>query len=114
GTTVTNNLVLTINGTKFDSTTLGINNADLVFVPTANANGAVTPNITFQVIDSGSTVNAGDVNTDQSPNTLTLSLSAINDAPTAQSASQSVLFNTQYSFKTADFAFADTTDNPSP
>jgi Ca2+-binding RTX toxin-like protein len=52
----------------------------VTFVPAANANGVPFTSFTFQVRDNGGTTNGG-VNTDQSPNTFTFSVTALNDAP---------------------------------
>ncbi|WP_194792938.1 cadherin domain-containing protein [Caenimonas koreensis] len=52
----------------------------LIFVPVADANGTPYTSFTFQVRDNGGTVNSG-VDLDQSPNTFTLNVSAVNDAP---------------------------------
>jgi Ca2+-binding RTX toxin-like protein len=53
----------------------------LVFTPAANANGTGYANFTFQVRDDGGTANGG-VDLDQSPNTITFNVTAVNDAPT--------------------------------
>ncbi len=55
-----------------------INAHDLVFTPAANANG--TMSFTFQVQDSG--IAFAPENTDQSPNTMTVNVTAVNDPPT--------------------------------
>lgn len=57
------------------------NLANLVFTPVANANGAGYASLTFQVIDDGTLTN-GSIRMDQSPNTITLNVNAVNDAPT--------------------------------
>ncbi|MDB5578285.1 MAG: hypothetical protein JWR80_3461, partial [Bradyrhizobium sp.] len=64
----------------------------LVFVPAANANGAGYASFTFQVRDNGGTANGG-VDTDQSPNTMTINVTAVNDAPTATNLTQSLVIN---------------------
>ena len=51
-------------------------NGQLVFRPDADANGAAYATLTFQVRDTG-----GGQDTDQSPNTLTFAVAAINDSP---------------------------------
>lgn len=52
----------------------------LTFVPAANANGSGYASIGFAVQDNGGTANGGrDI--DQSPNTLTFDVAAMNDAP---------------------------------
>src|SRR5205814_2180426 len=57
-----------------------INSGLLVFAPAANANGAGYASFTFQVQDNGGTLNGG-VNLDQSPNTMTIDVTSVNDAP---------------------------------
>ena len=54
----------------------------LVFIPAAGANGAPYASFTFQVQDDGG-VAAGGVDLDPTPNTLTINVSAVNDAPAA-------------------------------
>ena len=50
------------------------------FTPAANANGAGYASFTFQVQDDGGTANGG-VDLDQSANTITINVTAVNDAP---------------------------------
>ena len=52
----------------------------LKFAPPSNANGAGLASFSFQVQDDGGTANGG-LDTDQSPNTLTINVTAVNDAP---------------------------------
>ena len=52
----------------------------LSFTPAANANGTGYASFTFQVRDDGGTANGG-VDTDQSPNTITIDVAAVNDPP---------------------------------
>ena len=52
----------------------------LKFTPATNANGAAYASFTFQVQDNGGIANAG-VDLDPTPNTLTLNVTAVNDAP---------------------------------
>ncbi|MEQ1661568.1 MAG: cadherin-like domain-containing protein [Thiobacillus sp.] len=58
----------------------------LTYTPPPNASGAAYTSFTFQVQDNGGTVNGG-VDTDQSANTLTINVTAVNDAPTGVTAS---------------------------
>jgi hypothetical protein len=58
---------------------------NLTFVPDANENGSPYATFTFQVQDDGGTANGG-VNLDQSANTMTINVLAVNDAPTGLSA----------------------------
>jgi hypothetical protein len=52
----------------------------LVFTPAAHSNGAPEASFTFQVQDNGGTAHGG-VDLDQSANTLTINVNAVNDAP---------------------------------
>ncbi|MEY4906445.1 MAG: hypothetical protein RL260_163, partial [Pseudomonadota bacterium] len=54
--------------------------ATLRFVPNPDRSGAAFAAFTFQVIDAGGTANGG-TNTDPTPNTLTVQVTAMNDAP---------------------------------
>ena len=69
-----------------------INAGHLVFVPAANTSGTGYANFTFQVRDNGGTANGG-VDTDQSPETITINVNAVNDAPTATDLTQSLDIN---------------------
>ena len=57
-----------------------INSGNLKFSPDANANGTPYASFTFQVQDDGGTANGGQ-DLDQSPNTFTITVTAVNDAP---------------------------------
>ena len=54
---------------------------DLTYVPDANENGLPHDTFTFAVRDDGGTLGGG-IDQDQSPNTFTFNVSAVNDAPT--------------------------------
>jgi hypothetical protein len=56
-----------------------INAGRLVFTPAAHANGGGYASFTFQVQDDGGTANGVDL--DPTPNTLTVNVTAVNDAP---------------------------------
>jgi hypothetical protein len=76
---------LTVNGTAVTTfpatiTPTQLNGNQVVFTPTANANGSGAGSIAFQVRDNGGTDNGG-IDTDQSANTLTFNIAAVNDAP---------------------------------
>ncbi|MGX1739932.1 Ig-like domain-containing protein, partial [Bosea sp. NPDC055353] len=55
---------------------------NLTFQPAADVNGNGVGSFTFQVVDDGGTANGGQ-NTDQSPNTFSFNITAVNDAPVA-------------------------------
>lgn len=63
-------------------TVADISASRLVFSPVLNANGAPYTSFIFQVEDDGGTANGG-VNLDPTPNTLTINVTAVNDAPVA-------------------------------
>jgi hypothetical protein len=74
---------LTVNGTAVTTfpatiTPEQLNANEVVFTPTQNLNGTAAASILFQVRDNGGTANGG-VDTDQSANTLTFNLTAVND-----------------------------------
>jgi hypothetical protein len=83
----------------------------LKFVPASNAHGAGYTGFTFQVQDNGGTANGG-VNLDQSPNTITVNVTSVNDAPAGADKTISTLKNTAYTFTAADFGFSDANDSP--
>jgi hypothetical protein len=82
----------------------------LRFVPAANANGASYASFTFQVQDNGGTANGG-IDLDQSANTMTVNVTAVNDAPTGTDNTVTTNEDTQYTFTTANFGFGDATDS---
>lgn len=73
---------LTLNGVAVTAGQLvsaaNINSGLLVWTPAANANGASNAAFTFQVQDDGGTANGG-LDLDQSANTITFNVAAIND-----------------------------------
>src|SRR5262249_48944597 len=75
---------LTLNGAAVNAGAfINIHDIDagkLAFVPVANANGSGYAAFTFQVQDDGATANGG-VDLDQSPNTITVNVTPVNDAP---------------------------------
>ncbi|WP_230182822.1 Ig-like domain-containing protein [Aquabacterium sp. CECT 9606] len=83
----------------------------LVYTPGANGNGTGYASFTFQVQDNGGTANGG-VNLDATPRTMTLDVTAVNDAPTGASTTITTLEDTAYTFGSADFGFVDPNDAP--
>ena len=65
----------------FDVNSADLNTGKLTFSPLPNAYGSGYASFSFQVIDSGSTDNSG-VIIDPSPNTITINVTPVNDAPT--------------------------------
>ena len=84
---------------------------NLVFTPAANANGTAYASFTFQVQDDGGTANGG-VDLDPSANTLTINVTAVNDAPSGANKTVTTLEDTAYTFAAADFGFSDPADTP--
>ena len=83
----------------------------LVFAPVANANGAGYASFTFQVQDDGGTANGG-VDTDSTARTMSVNVTAVNDAPSGANNSVTTLEDTAYTFASADFGFNDAADSP--
>ena len=88
-----------------------ITGGKLKFTPAANANGAAYASFTFQVQDDGGTANGG-VDLDQSPNTITINVTSVNDAPAGTNKTVTTLEDTAYTFTAADFGFTDPNDAP--
>ncbi|MBS0473503.1 MAG: tandem-95 repeat protein [Proteobacteria bacterium] len=83
----------------------------LAFAPAANGNGGGYASFTFQVQDDGGTANGG-VDLDPSAKTLTVDVTAVNDAPAGTSGTVTTLEDTPYTFSVSDFGFSDTNDSP--
>ena len=84
----------------------------LTFVPAANANGAGYASFTFQVRDDGGTANGG-VDLDQSANTITVDVTAVNDAPTSTDDSVTTAEDTAKVLTVNDFGtYADAENAP--
>jgi hypothetical protein len=88
-----------------------ISNGFLIYTPAANTSGSNYANIGFKVQDNGGTANGG-IDTSVAANTLTIDVTAVNDAPTGTNATVTTLEETTYTLTTADFGFADTNDSP--
>jgi hypothetical protein len=84
---------------------------NLKFTPAANANGAAYSNFTFQVQDNGGTANGG-VDLDQTPRTMTVNVTSVNDAPVGTNNTVTTLEDTTYTFTSGDFGFTDPSDAP--
>jgi trimeric autotransporter adhesin len=83
----------------------------LKFAPAANANGTGYASFTFQVQDDGGTSNGG-IDLDQTPNTMTVNVTTVNDAPSGTGNTVTTNEDTAYTFTAADFGFSDTGDSP--
>src|SRR5439155_12086 len=84
---------------------------NLTFNPAANASGSPYATFTFQVQDNGGIAYSG-VDLDQSPNTITVNVRPVNDAPSGADKTVATNEDTAYTFAAADFGFTDPNDNP--
>src|SRR5207237_1283813 len=64
-----------------------------------------------QVQDDGGTANGGS-NLDLSPNTITVNVTSVNDAPSGADKTITTNEDVAYTFTTADFGFTDPNDTP--
>jgi VCBS repeat-containing protein len=71
---------VTVNAGQFVSLS-DITSGKLKFTPASDGNGANYASFTFQVQDNGGTANGG-VDLDPTPNTITVNVTPVNDAPT--------------------------------
>jgi hypothetical protein len=78
----------------------------LRFTPAANANGTGYASFTFQVQDDGGTANGG-VDLDPTARTLTLDVTAVNDAPSGTNNTVTTVEDAPFVFSAGDFGFSD-------
>ena len=90
---------------------ISIASGQMRFLPAANANGLPYASFAFQVQDNGGTANGG-VDLDPSPNTLTINVTPVNDAPFGADGTVATDEDTIYTFNVADFGFSDPIDAP--
>jgi VCBS repeat-containing protein len=83
----------------------------LVFTPAENANGTGYASLAFQVQDDGGTAGGG-VDLDQTPNTITIDVTPVNDAPESSFGANSLFEDTPRVFGLADFPVFDDADSP--
>src|SRR6185312_2913322 len=83
----------------------------LKFTPAADGNGSPYTSFTFQVQDDGGRTYIGVV-LDQSPHTMTINVTAVNDAPAGADKTVTILEDNSYTFAAADFGFTDPNDTP--
>ena len=106
---------LTLSGSGFAAGTeiavADITAGNLKFAPAAGATGSPYTSFTFQVRDDGGTANGG-VDLDQTPNTMTINVTGVNNAPAGTDNTVSTPEDTQYTFTAADFGFTDPLDTP--
>lgn len=87
----------------------------LTFTPVLNANGSSYSSLTFQVKDNGLDVDAGRENStdlDPSPNTITIDVASVNDAPAGSNLTVDMAPGTQFVFSQSVFGFSDSLDLP--
>ena len=95
-TTIPGAGTLLLNGnpvTALDSISLA-NIPNLTFTPATNANGTGYASFTFQVQDNGGVLNGG-VDLDQSANSFTFNVTAVNDEPTLNALTNRSIFQNQ-------------------
>src|SRR5207248_9067078 len=83
-----------------------ISGGQLKFTAALDANGNAYASFTFQVQDGGGTANGG-VDTDQSPNTITINVASVNDAPAGANKTVTTFEDTAWVFALSDFGFSD-------
>src|SRR5690606_31427976 len=114
-TSVSSNGGSTVNGMALVANQIidavDIASGKLVFTPAANANGTGYSSFTFQVQDDGGTANGG-VDTDQTANTITFNVTAVNDAPAGADKTLTITEDGSHTFSVADFGFSDSSDSP--
>ena len=88
---------------------LDLNN--LVFEPALNGNGTGYATFGFKVQDNGGIANGG-VDTSTTANTITLNVTAVNDAPKAANKTVTIVEDGSRTLTAADFGFADASDSP--
>ena len=82
-------------GTTVSATDIAANK--LRFIGALNANGAPYTTFSFQVQDNGGTANGG-VDLDPSANTITINVTAVNDAPTLDASKSPAISTPEYVF----------------
>lgn len=79
---------------------------DVRYTPNANAYGSVFDAFQFYVMDDGGTDNNG-IDTALQPNTWSIDVLSVNDAPVTSTSTVSALEDTAYAFAANDFSFND-------
>jgi len=82
----------------------------LRFTPAAGVSGAGYASFTFQVQDDGGTANGG-MDLDPTGRTMTVDVTAVNDAPSGANKAVTILEDSAYVFAAADFGFSDADGN---
>ena len=104
---------LTDNGTSVTAgqfiSSSEISGGKLVFMPNQNLDGGPYFLCKFQVEDNGGTANGG-VNLDPNPKVLDVNIAHVNHAPVGTSGTVTMVENTPYTLKAANFGFTDPND----
>ena len=88
-----------------------INSGKLRFTPVANATASPYASFSFKVQDDGGKANGG-VDTDVTARTMTINVSAANNAPVGAASTVTCKEDLSYAFKAADFPFSDPRNSP--
>jgi hypothetical protein len=83
----------------------------LRYIPPTDAAGNAYASFTFQVRDDGGTADGG-ADLDPTPNTLTINLAPVGDAPQGTDGTITAFEDQAYSLEAADFGLTDPKDNP--
>lgn len=90
-----------------------INSGLLVYHPAMNNHGLAAGVFTFQVQDDDGTANGGQ-DTDQTPNTMTIDITSVNDAPVGTGNTVTATEDIPFVFSLTDFGFTDPDDTIAP
>ena len=83
----------------------------LTYLPGQDAKGSGYASFTFQVQDNGGTAHGG-IDLDPTPNTVSINVNSLSDAPNGTDTTVVTNKNTNYVFKLSDFGFSDVHDSP--
>jgi hypothetical protein len=86
-----------------------INAGHLQFAPAADQKGTGYATFRFAVQDNGGTMNGG-VDLDPAPDTITINVTNVNDAPSGTSNTVTMIEDGSFTFSAADFGFQDPLD----
>ena len=86
---------------------------ELSFTPTSNLSGTALQGFDFEIVDDGGTANGGS-NTDPTPNTISLDIQSVSDAPQGADNLISVTEDTPLPLTLANFGFSDPQDSTNP
>ncbi|HEV2815913.1 MAG TPA: Calx-beta domain-containing protein, partial [Allosphingosinicella sp.] len=90
-------------------TAADLNAGRLTYVADLNENGSNYASFTYQVRDDGGTAHGGQ-DTDPVPNTITIDVNPVNDAPAGTNNTITFYEDFPHAFSTTDFGFSDTVE----